>query len=148
MVGNIYLIEILALPHPHLVIADLGQEVWVVPAFDPEGFQVKLDALSYEQLGYPPDHIHVQIDNAEHVSFTKGMTGKVANWFIARSYPLSKRLAAPSRLIGHMHEPAVDMVASALLELVRAQPARFPKTLRNALVARDTGSEKGGEESD
>ena len=96
--------------HPQVVVLELAEECWIVPAFSADGKEVTLDVDSFELAGYPRDHIYVALDNSEHVRWSDGRSGKPAKWIIARA---SKR--AKTQILAHNR--AGTMLNSGLLPL-------------------------------
>ena len=126
MTGGIYSIPIQGdsrcAPHFHVVVIELQNECWVVPAFGADGLEVDLRIRDFERMGYPRDLAAVQLDNAEHVAFFTGHSGLLAYWFIARSRKLSKRELANYPQIGEMDSAGLLRIMEAFLQLADAKP--------------------------
>ena len=124
MTGEIYDIPIQGyrknLPHPHVVVIELDQECWVVPAFGTGGSEVELRVVDFELAGFPANRIFVEIDNAAHVTWNDRRPSKSAKWLVARAKKLSKRQIHRHRLAGKMDKRGLLLIARQLLALADA----------------------------
>ena len=129
MTGNVYLIPIQGhtqnRPHPQVVVLELDRECLLVPAFDADGKEVTDFTEALARLLGPQADIFVELDNAKHVRFRSGFTGKRAKWVVARAWKMPKREVARQRQIGTMDAEGLARIIKGLLSYARQQPALF-----------------------
>ena len=118
MTGNVYRIDYngrcSTLPHSHVVVIELQDDCWIVPAFGTDGFAVELD-ISAIAKSYPREFAFVELDNSKHIKFYDNTTGLQAKWVVARARKLSKRRLNQEELIGRMDNESVCLLIEAAL---------------------------------
>lgn len=115
------------LPHPHVVVIEFdgSRDSLVVPAYSAEGFAVERTIEAARALGYPPEQVMVELDNALHIQATGSFTGRRAWWLTWRAFRISQVELQRHRKVGVMDRDGLRLIATALLELARVKPERF-----------------------
>lgn len=111
--------------HPHLITLLVRKQCYVVPAYSPDGHAVNARIRALVDLGYPPDKVFVEIDNAKHVRPLSTFKWHNAYWMIADGYWRSKsdfELLSPD---GEMDEAGMRQIAGAMLGLAADRPELF-----------------------
>lgn len=91
-------------PHLYVVVVEFSgnKDCIVVPGFSAEGYMINDVIQARLDEGNRLDQIVVTLDNATHVQFTSGHTGKLAHWLVSDADRL----------------PIVDMTSCPMLGLM------------------------------
>jgi hypothetical protein len=126
-------------PHPHVVVLEFEGECLMVPAFSAGGSDVEKRLALLEEMGLPRDVTSVELDNAKHITWVRGRTGKRACWCAWRNAPIPNTLLGPANYVGMMDQVGVRAIVECLLRYATARPEQFSrnrvKRLKSALAA-------------
>jgi hypothetical protein len=134
MQGNVYQIirpgRYGNLPHLFVVAIELSGsgECLVVPAFGKEGAAVNDVIQAWLDQGHRIDQVAVELNNAQHIAFVGGHTGKVAYWLVADADRLPRTEFARFKHVGKMDADGLKLIAGGLLNYA-GTTTRFSKAL-------------------
>jgi len=131
MQGGVYSIQIQGhvdnLPHPHVVVLEFDNECLMIPAFSKGGRDVEERIALLTALGFSREVVCVELDNAKHVTWASGRSGKLACWCVWRNYPVPKRIINSATCLGRMDVWGLLAIVDCLLRYAAARPEQFAK---------------------
>lgn len=119
--------------HPHLVVVQVGENCLCVPAFSSGGHELEETISALGRQGIFPHQCSVEIDNAKHVKFADGRTGRLATWIVARRQILSLSAIRNHPVIGEMDNYGLLQVVECIIEWNRNRPEDLPPKIARAL---------------
>ena len=140
-------------PHLHVVVLEMlgSNECLVVPAFSDDKFKINELIEALKRQGYREDQICVPMNNAAHIEFLRGFSGKNAFWLTRQNYRLSIREINSAKKVGTMDDAGIVSIAKGILTCAETNPHLYSKNVIKQLnricssltppaVARTTGA--------
>jgi hypothetical protein len=122
-------------PHPHLVVIELSDRCWLIPAFTTGGYEIEEYKRNiFPALGLRPDQAFAEIDNALHVRFYDSRPHNQATWVVERAEPWPKSELNRWQPIGEMDAAGLLQIAMTFVALIEARPNEFSPHLRKRVA--------------